>query len=81
MIVNLSVYGCRAQCDIGFRRGDHAYLDLPGAGLVRIRVAWSDHGYFGAVFLNAVDIASLTHRSGEEAKTSAAPMIRQRAAR
>ena len=81
MIVNLSVYGCRAQCDIAFRRGDNVYLDLPGAGLVRVRIAWSRDGYFGALFLDPVAIGGLTLGEDEDAKVSAESAMCQRATR
>ena len=59
MIVNISVYGLRAQCAVAFRPGDLISLALPSIGMARAKVAWCHSGYFGAVFSNAVDIMNL----------------------
>lgn len=55
-IVNLSVYGFRASCDLPLEKGAYVSVDLPNIGLVRARVAWSQDGRVGAMFTKPVDV-------------------------
>lgn len=58
-IVNISAYGLRAHCDAPLRRGDRVTVVLPCIGAQKAKIAWCHDGYFGAVFVETIDIRHL----------------------
>ncbi len=62
-ISNISFYGFRAVSAAPVERGDFISIALPSVGLVRAKVAWTQTGSFGAMFLRPVDVRTFLQPS------------------
>jgi hypothetical protein len=54
-IENLSPHGVMGKCDAELPAGAWLGIDLPGFGIVRACVRWSEHGEIGCHFRKAID--------------------------
>jgi hypothetical protein len=63
-VTDISFYGIRMTCRrLTVEPGGYVSIALPRYGLVRAKVAWSNHGEFGATFLSPVDIRAFMMKS------------------
>lgn len=57
-VVNISLHGMMARCDIEYRVGDRIRVSLPVIGVVIAEIRWALGGRIGCHFESAIDRAS-----------------------